>query len=158
MRGTCCEGARPVYLLCHVLCDAVLDAGVSADAMVVSDGALGLRPLLLLLHSARCWSTLPWLARHPAMRAGLRLHLLLCSPRPNSPIVSLCLPLCLPLPFLYAPSPSSPADIKKEFDKKYGPTWHVVVGRNFGSYVTHETKHFIYFYLGQVAILCFKSG
>lgn len=28
----------------------------------------------------------------------------------------------------------------------------------FGSYVTHETKHFIYFYLGQVAILLFKSG
>ena len=27
-----------------------------------------------------------------------------------------------------------------------------------GSYVTHETKHFIYFYLGQVAILLFKSG
>jgi outer membrane cobalamin receptor len=49
-------------------------------------------------------------------------------------------------------------DIKKEFDKKYGPTWHCIVGRNFGSYVTHETKHFIYFYLGQVAILLFKSG
>ena len=31
-------------------------------------------------------------------------------------------------------------------------------GRNFGSYVTHETKNFIYFYLGQVAILLFKSG
>ena len=30
------------------------------------------------------------------------------------------------------------------------PTWHCVCGRNFGSYVTHETKHFIYFYLGQV--------
>lgn len=29
------------------------------------------------------------------------------------------------------------ANIKKEFDKKYGPTWHVVVGKNFGSYVTH---------------------
>lgn len=27
--------------------------------------------------------------------------------------------------------------IKKEFDRKYGPTWHVVVGKNFGSYVTH---------------------
>eukprot|EP00343_Euplotes_focardii_P007631 CAMPEP_0205821342 /NCGR_PEP_ID=MMETSP0206-20130828/6988_1 /ASSEMBLY_ACC=CAM_ASM_000279 /TAXON_ID=36767 /ORGANISM="Euplotes focardii, Strain TN1" /LENGTH=90 /DNA_ID=CAMNT_0053116753 /DNA_START=71 /DNA_END=343 /DNA_ORIENTATION=+ len=50
------------------------------------------------------------------------------------------------------------AHIKKEFDKKYHPTWHVIVGRNFGSYVTHETKHFIYFYLGQVAILLFKSG
>eukprot|EP00959_Pyramimonas_sp_CCMP1952_P195406 4086065-Pyramimonas_sp.AAC.3 len=41
------------------------------------------------------------------------------------------------------------AYIKKEFDKKYNPTWHCIVGRNFGSYVTHETKHFIYFYLGQ---------
>ena len=50
------------------------------------------------------------------------------------------------------------AYIKKEFDKKYYPTWHCIVGRNFGSYVTHETKHFIYFYLGQVAVLLFKSG
>jgi hypothetical protein len=70
------------------------------------------------------------------------------------------------------------AYIKKEFDKKYNPTWHCIVGRNFGerrrapgprrrrprcssrradargaatagSYVTHETKHFIYFYLGE---------
>eukprot|EP00300_Choanocystis_sp_HF-7_P033215 c45514_g1_i1.p2 GENE.c45514_g1_i1~~c45514_g1_i1.p2 ORF type:complete len:104 (+),score=27.02 c45514_g1_i1:42-314(+) len=48
--------------------------------------------------------------------------------------------------------------IKKEFDKKYNPTWHCIVGRNFGSYVTHETKHFVYFYLGQLAILLFKSG
>ena len=38
------------------------------------------------------------------------------------------------------------------------PTWHCIVGRNFGSYVTHETKHFIYFYLGQIAVLLFKSG
>uniref|UniRef100_A0A2K6QKV7 Dynein light chain n=1 Tax=Rhinopithecus roxellana TaxID=61622 RepID=A0A2K6QKV7_RHIRO len=50
------------------------------------------------------------------------------------------------------------AHIKKEFDKKYNPTWYCLVGRNFGSYVTYEIKHFIYFYLGQVAILLFKSG
>eukprot|EP00823_Brevimastigomonas_motovehiculus_P001848 TRINITY_DN1254_c0_g1_i1.p1 TRINITY_DN1254_c0_g1~~TRINITY_DN1254_c0_g1_i1.p1 ORF type:complete len:103 (+),score=13.11 TRINITY_DN1254_c0_g1_i1:36-344(+) len=50
------------------------------------------------------------------------------------------------------------AHIKKDFDKRHHPTWHCIVGRNFGSYVTHETKHFIYFYLGQVAILLFKSG
>ncbi|CAH8449838.1 unnamed protein product [Schistosoma turkestanicum] len=50
------------------------------------------------------------------------------------------------------------AFIKKECDKKYNPTWHCIVGRNFGSYVTHETKHFIYLYIGQVAILAFKSG
>ena len=48
--------------------------------------------------------------------------------------------------------------IKKEFDKKYNPTWHCIVGRSFGSYVTHETKNFIYFYMGQLAILLFKSG
>ena len=56
------------------------------------------------------------------------------------------------------PTQDVAAYIKKEFDKKYNPTWHCIVGRNFGSYVTHETKHFIYFYLGQVAVLLFKSG
>jgi dynein light chain LC8-type len=32
------------------------------------------------------------------------------------------------------------AYIKREFDKKFQPTWHCIVGKNFGSYVTHETK------------------
>jgi hypothetical protein len=59
------------------------------------------------------------------------------------------------LPLLAEPDPLI---LPKEFDKKYSPTWHCIVGRNFGSYVTHETKHFIYFYLGQVAVLLFKSG
>jgi dynein light chain LC8-type len=90
------------------------------------------------------------------------------------------------------------AQIKKELDRRHGPTWHVVVGKNFGSYVTHgeplssaglirfddaslaviyanhpslsyphfirvltswisETKHFIYFYVGSLAILIWKS-
>ena len=49
------------------------------------------------------------------------------------------------------------AHIKKDFDRKYNPTWPCTMGTNFGSYVTHETKHFIYSYLGQVAILLFKS-
>ena len=30
--------------------------------------------------------------------------------------------------------------IKKEFDKHHNPTWHCIVGRNFGSFVTHESK------------------
>ncbi|CAO3635659.1 unnamed protein product [Cunninghamella echinulata] len=49
------------------------------------------------------------------------------------------------------------AHTKREFDKKYDPTWHCVVGRNFGSFVTHESKYFIYFYHGPIAILLFKS-
>lgn len=36
------------------------------------------------------------------------------------------------------------AHVKREFDRKYGPTWHVVVGKNFGSYVTH----------GKLLIIC----
>ncbi|CCF73291.1 dynein light chain LC8-type [Babesia microti strain RI] len=48
--------------------------------------------------------------------------------------------------------------IKKDFDRRYNPTWHCIVGRNFGSYVTHETRCFIYFYVAQTAILLFKNG
>ncbi|GAA6032131.1 hypothetical protein JCM8097_007088 [Rhodosporidiobolus ruineniae] len=50
------------------------------------------------------------------------------------------------------------AYIKRDFDKRYGPTWHVVVGKNFGSFCTHESGHFLYMYLGQIAILLFKAG
>lgn len=48
--------------------------------------------------------------------------------------------------------------IKKEFDASYGGVWHCVVGRNFGSLVTHTSRTFIYFYLGPLAVLLFKSG
>ncbi|CAL8094394.1 unnamed protein product [Calicophoron daubneyi] len=50
------------------------------------------------------------------------------------------------------------AYMKKEFDRKYSGTWHCIVGRNFGTYITHEVRHFIYFYLGTNAVLLFKSG
>ena len=48
--------------------------------------------------------------------------------------------------------------IKKSFDARYEPQWHCIVGRSFGSYVAHEARHFIYFYVGQFAILLFKAG
>lgn len=48
--------------------------------------------------------------------------------------------------------------IKKEFDRHHGNPWHVFVGRNFGSFVTHETDNYIYFYIGQMGFLLFKSG
>ncbi|KAK1442089.1 protein inhibitor of neuronal nitric oxide synthase like protein [Babesia gibsoni] len=48
--------------------------------------------------------------------------------------------------------------IKKEFDQRFQPTWHCVVGKSFGSYVTHEKNCFIYFYTGNTAILLFKNG
>lgn len=47
-------------------------------------------------------------------------------------------------------SASSPA--------QYNGVWHCIVGRNFGSYVTNEQKHYIYFYQGQTAVLLFKTN
>jgi len=48
--------------------------------------------------------------------------------------------------------------VRDYFVKKYNGVWHCVVGRNFGSYVTHEAKHHIYFYTGQTAVLLFKTN
>ena len=49
-------------------------------------------------------------------------------------------------------------EIKRALDTQVGPTWHVVVGKNFGSYVTHEKGYFVYFYIGQLALLVFKTS
>jgi dynein light chain LC8-type len=35
--------------------------------------------------------------------------------------------------------------------------WQVIVGRSFGSYVTHEAAHFIYFYLEQTGFLVWAA-
>lgn len=50
-------------------------------------------------------------------------------------------------PFLLSCSPS-----------RWSPHWHVIVGRNFGSFVTHETKKFIFFYLDDKAVMIFKNS
>lgn len=54
--------------------------------------------------------------------------------------------------------PSPPATSPPPLPAQYGGVWQCVVGRNFGSFVTHEAKHHIYFYRGQSAILLFKTG
>lgn len=38
--------------------------------------------------------------------------------------------------------------IKDDFKVKYPGTWHCIVGRNFGSFTTHEKGYYIYFYIG----------
>jgi dynein light chain LC8-type len=47
--------------------------------------------------------------------------------------------------------------IKTHFDFKYGPTWHCIVGSDFRAFVTHESKHFIFFYIGKTAICLYKT-
>jgi len=48
--------------------------------------------------------------------------------------------------------------LKKFFDKKYGPNWHCIVGRSFNSFISYESKHYIFFYEGPLAILLYKMG
>uniref|UniRef100_A0A1J3JLJ5 Dynein light chain, cytoplasmic n=1 Tax=Noccaea caerulescens TaxID=107243 RepID=A0A1J3JLJ5_NOCCA len=48
-------------------------------------------------------------------------------------------------------------NLKKEFDKGYGPAWHCIVGSSFGSFVTHSTGCFIYFSMDKLYVLLFRT-
>eukprot|EP00744_Colponema_vietnamica_P016241 GILI01022778.1.p2 GENE.GILI01022778.1~~GILI01022778.1.p2 ORF type:complete len:140 (-),score=25.24 GILI01022778.1:89-508(-) len=47
--------------------------------------------------------------------------------------------------------------IKRELDSKYGPTWHVIVGRSFGSYLSHDDQNFVYFFIGDCGFLIWRT-
>lgn len=48
--------------------------------------------------------------------------------------------------------------IKVKFDEKWQPYWHVIVGKGFGTHCTHESRRFVYFYLGKHAFMIYKVG
>lgn len=49
--------------------------------------------------------------------------------------------------------------LTKHFSEKFkNSVWHCVVGRKFGAQVTHESKFYIYYYIGTKAFLLFKSS
>mmetsp|Transcript_7064 Transcript_7064/g.11377 ORF Transcript_7064/g.11377 Transcript_7064/m.11377 type:complete len:88 (+) Transcript_7064:40-303(+) len=47
--------------------------------------------------------------------------------------------------------------LKQQFEAKYQPNWHCLVGRHFASYVTHEKSCYCYFYIGQMGVMLFKT-
>ncbi|KAK9291935.1 hypothetical protein L1049_019887 [Liquidambar formosana] len=47
--------------------------------------------------------------------------------------------------------------LKKEFDAIYGPAWHCIVGKSFGSFVTHSSGGFVYFSVNKLSFLLFKT-
>mmetsp|Transcript_67021 Transcript_67021/g.131982 ORF Transcript_67021/g.131982 Transcript_67021/m.131982 type:complete len:89 (-) Transcript_67021:42-308(-) len=47
--------------------------------------------------------------------------------------------------------------MKTEFEDTYNGTWHCLVGRHFASYVTHEKGMYVYFYVGQMGVMLFKT-
>ena len=48
--------------------------------------------------------------------------------------------------------------LQETFLDEYHGLWHCIVGRDFQSFVSHEVKHFIYFYIGPMGIMLWKAG
>lgn len=47
--------------------------------------------------------------------------------------------------------------VKEQMDRKYGPSWHCIVGEGYGFQITYQTKHMIFvYYQGNIAILLYK--
>ncbi|XP_061415909.1 dynein axonemal light chain 4 isoform X1 [Lethenteron reissneri] len=44
--------------------------------------------------------------------------------------------------------------IKESMDKKFGSSWHAVVGEGFGFEITHETKNILYMFFGGSMAVC----
>ncbi|KAA0705982.1 Dynein light chain 4, axonemal [Triplophysa tibetana] len=44
--------------------------------------------------------------------------------------------------------------IKESMDKKFGSSWHVVIGEGFGFEVTHEIKNLLYMFFGGSLAVC----
>jgi dynein light chain LC8-type len=48
--------------------------------------------------------------------------------------------------------------IKSHFDSKYGPNWHCFVGKHFAHFGSFEAGTYIFFHVGQVAILLYRMN
>merc|ERR1719198_728019 len=48
--------------------------------------------------------------------------------------------------------------VKRELEEKFKDSWHVIIGTNFGSFVTYEHKSMILFWLEHIGFLLFKHG
>ncbi|KAG6970540.1 hypothetical protein JG688_00004846 [Phytophthora aleatoria] len=49
-------------------------------------------------------------------------------------------------------------EVKAHMDEAWDPHWVVCIGRNFGSFVTHVTRNFVFFYYNEKAVMIYKAG
>eukprot|EP00656_Telonema_subtile_P034680 TRINITY_DN38742_c0_g1_i1.p2 TRINITY_DN38742_c0_g1~~TRINITY_DN38742_c0_g1_i1.p2 ORF type:complete len:123 (-),score=38.25 TRINITY_DN38742_c0_g1_i1:189-557(-) len=49
------------------------------------------------------------------------------------------------------------ASMRKALEDEWEPTWHVIAGRNFGTSVTYQSNHFLYFSKYQIHWLVMKT-
>ncbi|RVE75895.1 hypothetical protein OJAV_G00003220 [Oryzias javanicus] len=65
--------------------------------------------------------------------------------------VELCVTACEK----FATNNESAAKMIKEYmDKKFGSSWHVVIGESFGFEITHEFKNLLYMFFGGSLAVC----
>lgn len=134
-------------------------------AKVTACLGLGLRRLGLGLH--RLHLGLRRFGLGLRLRMGrLRLHLSHCllGRLPNRPELlrpsAPSAPGAARLPAERKPSSprASDAFAARGLRRQYNGVWHCIIGPQFGAYTTYEEKHFCYFYVGQNALLLFKTG
>lgn len=55
------------------------------------------------------------------------------------------------------PTQAHAAEIKDFCDSCYCKSWQVVVGRHFGAHCIHDSNHFAFFYVGEVAVMALRT-
>jgi len=48
--------------------------------------------------------------------------------------------------------------LKRELEERHKGCWHCIVGRAFGSALSHEAGNFIYLYVDDIAVLVFRTA
>lgn len=61
---------------------------------------------------------------------------------------------CPPAASAFSLLQSAAKMIKETMDKKFGSSWHVVIGEGFGFEITHEVKNLLYLYFGGTLAVC----
>jgi hypothetical protein len=46
--------------------------------------------------------------------------------------------------------------IKTTMDKKFGASWHCIIGEGFGFDITYQSKNMVYVFYGNIGVLCYK--
>lgn len=64
------------------------------------------------------------------------------------------LDLCVTACEKYTNNEAAAKSIKEAMDKKYGPSWHAVVGKNFGMELTYKLQTLLYMFIGGTTAVC----
>lgn len=72
---------------------------------------------------------------------------------------ALCKVKTLVLFYFYYVLQTAARMIKETMDKKFGASWHAVVGEGYGFEITHEVKNLLYmFFGGNMSIIIWKCS